>query len=139
MRTSQNPPSRDCLETSRRVLDRLCLVLQEGEMGHFRLLLATRYTPNRGLFGLSRQSLEAPISPAALWSWPRSAQSALKWATLRLLGPSLWEISFRQPVHCKSASSCARGGTLCEGRRLFAGRPRTPTRRKSQGIHGSVG
>jgi hypothetical protein len=28
-------------------------------MGHFRPLLATRYTPNRGLFGLSRQSLHA--------------------------------------------------------------------------------
>jgi hypothetical protein len=50
--------SRDCLESSRRVLDRLCLVLQEGEMGHFRPVLATRYTPNRGLLGLSRQSLE---------------------------------------------------------------------------------
>jgi hypothetical protein len=56
-RTSENFPYRDCLETSRRVVDRLCLVLQECEMGHFRPLLATRYTPNRGLFGLSRQSL----------------------------------------------------------------------------------
>jgi hypothetical protein len=27
-------------------------------MGHFRPLLATRYTPNGGLLGLSRQSLE---------------------------------------------------------------------------------
>src|SRR5215212_5622856 len=49
-------PFRDCLESRGRVLDRLCLVLQEGEMGHFRPLLATLYTPNRGLLGLSRQS-----------------------------------------------------------------------------------
>src|SRR5215211_8876792 len=56
-RTSQNSPSRDCLENSRRVLDRLCFVLQESEMGCFRPVLATRYTPNRGLLGLSRQSL----------------------------------------------------------------------------------
>src|SRR5215208_2336775 len=48
---------RDCLESSRRVLDRLCLVLQEGEMGHSRPVLATRYTPDRGLLGLSRQTL----------------------------------------------------------------------------------
>src|SRR5215203_3001554 len=52
------PVFRDCLESSRRVVDRLCVVLQEGEMGHFRPLLATRYTPNRGLLGLSRLSLE---------------------------------------------------------------------------------
>src|SRR5215213_4340503 len=58
MRSSQNSPSRDCLESRRRVLDRLCVVLQEDEMGHFRPLLATRYTPNRGLLGLSRLSLE---------------------------------------------------------------------------------
>jgi hypothetical protein len=36
-------------------------VLIEGEMGHFRPLLATRYTPNRGLLGLSRQSLETVL------------------------------------------------------------------------------
>lgn len=35
----------------------MCLVLQGDKMGHFRPVLATRYTPNRGLFGLSRQSL----------------------------------------------------------------------------------
>jgi hypothetical protein len=29
-----------------RVLDRLCLVAQEGEMGHLRPVLATRYTPD---------------------------------------------------------------------------------------------
>jgi hypothetical protein len=56
-RSSQNFPSRDCLENSRRVLDRLCLVLQESEMGHFRPVLATPYTPIRRLLGLSRQSL----------------------------------------------------------------------------------
>src|SRR5215211_9296770 len=54
--------SRDCLESRRRVLDRLCVVLQEDEMGHFRPLLATRYTPNRGLLELSRQSLEGVFS-----------------------------------------------------------------------------
>src|SRR5215204_7646976 len=38
-------------------------MLQESEIGHFRpLLLATRYTPNRGLSGLSRQSLEGEFS-----------------------------------------------------------------------------
>src|SRR5215212_1840291 len=57
VRTSRNSTSRDCLESRRRVLDRLCLALQEGEMGHFHPLLATRYTPNRGLLRLSRQSL----------------------------------------------------------------------------------
>src|SRR5215208_1123115 len=62
LRSSQNFSSRDCLESRRRVLDRLCVVLQEGEMGHFRPLLATRYTPNRGLLGLSRQSLEGKFS-----------------------------------------------------------------------------
>jgi hypothetical protein len=31
-------------------------------MGHFRPVLATRYTPNRGLLGLSRQSLEGKFS-----------------------------------------------------------------------------
>jgi hypothetical protein len=31
-------------------------------MGHFRPLLTTRYTPNRGLLGLSRQSLEEEFS-----------------------------------------------------------------------------
>src|SRR5215216_6106538 len=57
------PVFRDCLESSRRVVDRLCVVLQEGEMGHLsRPLLATRYTPNRGLLGLSRQSLEVEFS-----------------------------------------------------------------------------
>src|SRR5215208_6533310 len=53
---------RDCLESSRRVLDRLCLVLQEGENVPSRPVLATRYTPNRGLLGLSRQSLEGKFS-----------------------------------------------------------------------------
>src|SRR5215211_6826118 len=56
--------SRDCLESRRRVLDRLCVVLQEDEMGHFRPLLATRYTPNRGLLGLSRQSLRDCLKKA---------------------------------------------------------------------------
>jgi hypothetical protein len=32
-------------------------VAQEGEMGHLRLVLATRYTPDRGLVGFSRQFL----------------------------------------------------------------------------------
>src|SRR5918999_6478932 len=62
-RPAKSPTSwRDCLETSRRVLDRRCLLLQEGEMGHFRPVLATGYTPNRGLFGVSRQSLEQEFS-----------------------------------------------------------------------------
>jgi hypothetical protein len=39
-------------------VDLLCLMLQESEIGHFGPVLATRYTPNRGLSGLSRQSLE---------------------------------------------------------------------------------
>ena len=53
---------RNSLENSWRVLDRLCLVAQEGEMGHLRPVLATRYTPDRGLFGFSRQSLELDFS-----------------------------------------------------------------------------
>src|SRR5215212_7356103 len=35
-------------------------------MGHFRPLLATRYTPNRGLLRLSRQSLEEEFSEVEL-------------------------------------------------------------------------
>src|SRR3712207_2628931 len=48
---------RDCLENSRKDHDRLCLVVQESEMVDIRPVLAIRYTPNRGLFRFSRQSL----------------------------------------------------------------------------------
>ncbi len=46
-------------------LDRLCLVAQEAKMGHLRPVLATRYTPDRRLFGFSRQSLEKLFGKAS--------------------------------------------------------------------------
>jgi hypothetical protein len=49
--------SRDCLENTLKGLDGLCLLASRERVGTFSPLLATRYTPNRGLSGLSRQSL----------------------------------------------------------------------------------
>src|SRR5215212_9712126 len=89
MRTSENASSRDCLESRRRILDRLCLVLQEGEMGHFRPLLATRYTPNRGLLGLSRQSLEGGFSEVRRLVLRRSRLGTLFEGAVHLLKPLL--------------------------------------------------
>src|SRR5215211_1393236 len=89
LRTSQNSSSRDCLESRRRVLDRLCVVLQEGEMGHFRPLLATRYTPNRGLLGLSRQSLEGGFSEVRRLVLRRSRLGTLFEGAVHLLKPLL--------------------------------------------------
>src|SRR3712207_3263736 len=45
--SSQNSPSRDCLENSQRVLNCLWLVAQEGEMGHFVLFWPLANTPDR--------------------------------------------------------------------------------------------
>jgi hypothetical protein len=58
---------RDCLENSWRVLDRLCLVAQVDEMGCLRPVLAPRYTPNRDLFGCSRQFLEGEFCELRLY------------------------------------------------------------------------
>jgi hypothetical protein len=63
-RTSENSSSRDVwkIETvwkiAWRVLNRQYLVTLEGESEHSRPVFATRYTPDRGLFGFSRQFLE---------------------------------------------------------------------------------
>src|SRR5215208_2518242 len=54
--------------------------------------------------------------------------------------PISLRISFRR---ASTVGECllvrTRRHSLCEGQRLFACRPRTPTRKKSQGIDGSVG
>ena len=39
---------------------------QEGETGHLRPVLATRYTPDRRLFGFSKQFLEGEFSEVRL-------------------------------------------------------------------------
>jgi len=81
---------RACLENSLRVLDGLCLVLQEGEMGDFRPVLATRYTPNLGPFGLSRESLEGrfcelrPNGVLRRSPLRDSHRAYIDWATWRL-------------------------------------------------------
>ncbi len=57
-------------------------------MGYFRPVLATRYTPNRGLLGLSRQSLER-LSEKSLEGSRRSVLVAPKAAKWALVGPVL--------------------------------------------------
>jgi hypothetical protein len=68
----------------------------------------------------------------------QEGRSALKWATLRLLAPYPWGYPSGS-VSTARVPPRAHEEALCEGQRLFACRLRTPTRRKSQGIHGSVG
>src|SRR5215211_7953951 len=80
--------SRDCLESRRRVLDRLCVVLQEDEMGHFRPLLATRYTPNRGLLGLSRLSLETEFYEVQLRAEERRSVRRVMSSSCSQLSPT---------------------------------------------------
>ena len=46
MWVSEKNPSETVWKIAWRVLDRLCLVAQEGEMGYLRSVLATRYTPD---------------------------------------------------------------------------------------------
>jgi hypothetical protein len=68
----------------------------------------------------------------------KKGRSALKWTIVGLRAPSARGHPFGTTSTARVPPR-AHEEALCEGQRLFACRPRTPTRRKSQGIHGSVG
>jgi hypothetical protein len=86
IRTSENAPSRDCLENSRRHLERASLAAGSGRSGPLRPLLAAFGVPIRDLFRFSKQfrkgyppkfgctilhspgPIESPRTPATLGS-----------------------------------------------------------------------
>ena len=83
-----------------------------------------------------RPAIDAPIPCSLIFC--QEGRSALKWATRGLLAPSAWGYPFGSASTARLPPR-AHKETVCEGHRFFACRPRIPTRRKSQGIHGSVG
>jgi hypothetical protein len=84
-----------------------------------------------------RRALDAPIPCSVILAKRRSQRSEMGYSEAsRPISLGIYPFDSASTARVPPSTH---EEALCEGLRLFAGRLCTPTRRKSQGIHGSVG